>query len=87
MSFEVQGPQSSPISLRIREAIEEALPCSELDVQSGSPGHFTIRVVSGAFEGLSRVKQQQLVYAAITDLMSGDDAPVHAVDSLVCQPG
>ncbi|NNL64814.1 MAG: BolA/IbaG family iron-sulfur metabolism protein [Myxococcales bacterium] len=47
-----------------------------------SPGHFEIRVVSSAFEGLSRVKQQQLVYGAITPLMSGDAPPVHAVDRL-----
>jgi len=67
---------------RIRRAIEEAIEGADVRVSSLSPGHFEIRVVSGAFEGLSRVKQQQLVYRAITPLMSGDAPPVHAVDRL-----
>jgi len=67
---------------RIRGAIAAALPGAEIRVSSLSPGHFEIRVVSSAFAGLSRVKQQQLVYGAITPLMSGDAPPVHAVDRL-----
>jgi acid stress-induced BolA-like protein IbaG/YrbA len=39
-------------------------------------------VVSDAFEGKSRVRQQQMVYAAITPLMTGDAPPVHAIDRL-----
>jgi len=39
-------------------------------------------VVSAAFEGLGRVDAQRLVYGAISHLMAGDDAPVHAVDTL-----
>ena len=35
------------------------------------PGHFEIAVVSAAFEGKNRVKQHQLVYGAIADLMAG----------------
>jgi acid stress-induced BolA-like protein IbaG/YrbA len=41
--------------------------------------------VSDVFEGRNRVQQHQLVYAAITDLMSGVQAPVHAVDRLECR--
>ena len=41
-------------------------------------------MVAGAFEGKSRVQQHQLVYGAITDLMSGTQAPVHAIDRLEC---
>jgi acid stress-induced BolA-like protein IbaG/YrbA len=87
MTLEIHGSDSVSTIHRLRAVIEEAIPCNELDVQSGSPGHYTIRVASSAFEGLSRVKQQQLVYTAIAELMSGDDAPVHAVDSLICQTG
>ena len=46
-------------------------------------GHFEIEVVSDAFAGLPRVKQQQLVYGAIAPLMAGDSAPVHAIDRMV----
>jgi acid stress-induced BolA-like protein IbaG/YrbA len=42
-------------------------------------------VVSSAFVGQSRVRQQQLVYGAIAHLMQGDAAPVHAVDRLLTE--
>ena len=67
---------------KIKTAIAAAIEGADVHVSSMSPGHFDIRVVSSAFEGLSRVKQQQLVYGAITPLMSGDAPPVHAVDRL-----
>jgi acid stress-induced BolA-like protein IbaG/YrbA len=67
---------------KLRTSIEAALPGSQAFVDAASPGHFTIRVVSRAFEGESRVRQQQLVYGAIAHLMEGDAAPVHAIDHL-----
>jgi acid stress-induced BolA-like protein IbaG/YrbA len=69
-------------SVALREAIAVAIPGAHVDVSAGDPGHFTIRVVSGVFEGKSMVQQQQLVYGAIADLMKGDGAPVHAIDRL-----
>jgi len=68
----------------LRTAIREAIPDGEIEVRAAGPGHFEIRVVSGVFEGKNRVRQQQLVYAAITHLMAGANAPVHAVDRLEC---
>ena len=65
----------------IREAIEGAIEGASVEV-AGSGGHFTIHVVSPVFEGKSMLESQRLVYAAITKLMSGDSAPVHAVDRL-----
>lgn len=70
------------ISITLREAIAAAIPGAAVEVNPGDPGHFTIRVVSNAFEGKSMVQQQQLVYGAIADLMKGDGAPVHAIDRL-----
>lgn len=66
----------------LREAIAAAIPDARVEVLAGNPGHFEIRVVSQTFEKRSRVQQQQLVYAAITPLMRGDEAPVHAIDRL-----
>jgi acid stress-induced BolA-like protein IbaG/YrbA len=65
----------------IREAIVAKLADAQVEV-SGSGGHFTISVVSAQFDGKTRVASQRLVYGAITHLMSGEAAPVHAVDSL-----
>jgi stress-induced morphogen len=79
------GPDPEQIETRVREAIEAALPGARVEVRCASPGHFEIRVSSEAFAGRSTVQQHQLVYAAITELMSGDAAPVHAVDRLECR--
>jgi len=66
----------------LRAAILAALPDAHVDVTANSPGHFEIKVVSSAFADKSMVKKQQLVYAAIKELMAGDNAPVHAIDRL-----
>lgn len=77
--FHVSGADTAD---RIKAAIQDAIEGAVVEVNSGSPGHFEIDVTSAVFAGQSMVKQQQLVYAAIKDLMSGDRAPVHAVDRL-----
>jgi acid stress-induced BolA-like protein IbaG/YrbA len=66
----------------LRTAIVAALPDAQVEVTPNSPGHFEIKVVSSAFADKSMVKKQQLVYAAIKELMAGDAAPVHAIDRL-----
>jgi stress-induced morphogen len=66
----------------LRKALEAAFQGAEIDVSSASPGHFELRVVSKAFENKTRLQQQQLVYKAIAHLMSGDSAPVHAIDRM-----
>ena len=79
------GPDPDVIVRQIREAIGAELPGADIEVQCASPGHFVIQVASEAFAGLTMVKQHQLVYGAITELMSGDAAPVHAIDRLECR--
>lgn len=78
------GPPPEEIAEQIRSAIAGALPDATIDVRPQGPGHFEISVTDAAFEGLNRVKQQQLVYGAITELMAGPNPPVHAVDRLEC---
>ena len=78
------GPPPEDIAGRIRGAIAEAMPEATIDVQPQGPGHFEITVTDAGFEGLSRVKQQQRIYGAITELMAGPNPPVHAVDRLEC---
>lgn len=78
------GPPPEEIAGRIHAAISTAMPQANVDVRPAAPGHFEITVTDAAFEGLNRVKQQQLVYGAITELMAGPNPPVHAVDRLEC---
>ena len=65
----------------LREAIEGEIPDARAEVNGGG-GHYTIEVTSPAFAGKSMLQSHRLVYSAITDLMKGSMAPVHAVDSL-----
>lgn len=69
-----------------RQAIEAAIPDSRAEVTGGG-GHYMIVVVSPAFAGKNMLASQRMVYAAITPLMKGDGAPIHAVDSLVTRVG
>jgi acid stress-induced BolA-like protein IbaG/YrbA len=66
---------------QLRQAIEQRIPDAEVGV-AGAAGHYRIDVVSPVFSGKSMLESQRLVYGAIAHLMQGDDAPVHAVDSL-----
>ena len=76
-------PEPAALADQLQRAVEAALPDAQVEVEAGSPGHFSLHVVSAAFAGLPRVRQQQRVYAAIAHLMAGDAAPVHAIDQLV----
>lgn len=79
------GPGPEKIVEQIQQAIAKALPGSRAEVFCASLGHFEISVTAEEFAGKSRVQQHQLVYSAITPLMSGDAPPVHAVDRLDCR--
>jgi stress-induced morphogen len=44
----------------------------EIEDLAGDGDHYRARIVSQAFAGLSRVKQHQLVYAALKGKMGGE---------------
>ena len=66
----------------MKAAIEAGIPGSSAEVAGGG-GHFSVVVTSPAFAGKGMLASHRMVYATIAHLMSGDAAPVHAVDSLV----
>lgn len=80
-----QGPPPEEITEALERAIGDAIPGASIAVHPRGPGHFEIAVASKAFEGKSRVQQHQLVYGAITELMAGQNPPVHAIDKLECR--
>jgi len=73
------------VAEQLRTAIEAELAGARAQVRASSPGHFEIEVAWEAFAGKSKLAQHQMVYRAITPLLSGDDAPVHAIDRLDCK--
>ncbi len=70
--------KSDEIEFRIKKKIPDA----QIEVINSGERHYSLIVVSNVFEGLTQVKQHQLVYSAITDLLSGDNAPIHAIDRM-----
>jgi len=87
MALKILSSPSDPGAVvgQLRSAIESALAGARVQVRTASPGHFEIEVAWDGFAGKSKLAQHQLVYRAITPFMSGDAAPVHAVDRLDCR--
>ena len=57
----------------IEALIKAALPDAEVTIEdlAGDGDHYAASVVSERFRGLSRVRQHQLVYAALSGRMGG----------------
>jgi len=70
---------------QIESRILAALPDAEVQVMPNGPGHYVLKVRSSAFAGKGRVAQQRMVLSSIKDLMAGDAAPVHAIDTLMTE--
>ena len=66
---------------QIKHAIESQIQASTVEV-GGDGRHFEIKVVSPIFEGKRTVEKQRIVYAALSELMAGSNAPVHAIARL-----
>ncbi|WP_420478074.1 BolA family protein [Brevundimonas sp. FT23028] len=58
----------------LRAYLTEAFPDAEIAIDdlAGDGDHYRARIVSSAFAGLPRVKQHQLVYAALKGKMGGE---------------
>ena len=69
------------IEEQIRKAVEASITNAKVEV-SGNGGHFNLKVESAMFEGKKTLEKQRMVYSAIKELMAGNNAPVHAIDSL-----
>lgn len=69
----------------IEALIRAELPDAEVTITdlAGDGDHYAARVVSGAFKGLSRVKQHQTVYAALGGRMGG---VLHALQLTTAAP-
>ena len=58
----------------IETMIREAFPDARIEVNAlaDDGDHYAATVVSSAFKGVSKVKQHQMVYAALKGKMGGD---------------
>jgi stress-induced morphogen len=58
----------------IEAMIKAALPDAQVEIRdlAGDGDHYSATVISEAFRGLTRLKQHQLVYAALQGKMGGE---------------
>jgi stress-induced morphogen len=66
----------------IRSALAEHIADAQAIEVSGQGGHFNIAVTAPSFAGKNTLERHRMVLSAIKHLMAGDQAPVHAVDSI-----
>jgi acid stress-induced BolA-like protein IbaG/YrbA len=66
----------------IEHSIRAALSCTHIEV-SGDGAHFEAVIVSPEFSGLNRVRQHQMVYAALGERMREE---IHALSMKTFSP-
>lgn len=71
-----------PTPDHLRDLLAAGLPCEHLAVE-GDGEHFFATIVSAAFEGQSRIKRHQQVYAVLGDRMR---AEIHALSMKTLTP-
>ena len=64
---------------QVKAAIIESLPDAQVEVEdlTGGGDHLQVTVISTAFDGLSRVRQHQLVYGALRRELASE--AIHAL--------
>lgn len=64
---------------QVEAAIRRALPDAVVEVEdlTGGGDHLQVKVMSGSFEGLNRVRQHQLVYGALRSELASE--AIHAL--------
>jgi stress-induced morphogen len=64
---------------QVKAAITLAMPDASVEVEdlTGGGDHLQVTVVSSAFDGLTRVKQHQLVYGALRQELASE--AIHAL--------
>jgi stress-induced morphogen len=69
----------------IERLIRASIPDAEVTIVdlAGDGEHYSARIVSGSFAGLSRVQQHQAVYSALGGRMGGD---LHALQLQTAAP-
>ena len=72
----------------VKRLIENGIPGAIAVVvdTTGTGDHFRAQVTATQFANLSAVAQHRMVFATLVDVMSGDHAPLHALDLKTHRP-
>lgn len=65
----------------IETLLKEAFPTADITISdlAGDGNHYAADIAAKEFQGLSRVAQQRLVYAALRGAMDGSHGQLHAL--------
>jgi acid stress-induced BolA-like protein IbaG/YrbA len=63
-------------STQVKQLLDEALQLAEIHVK-GEGSHYEVVAVDACFDGMSRVKKQQYIYAPLMEYIQRND--IHAV--------
>ena len=76
----------APVALEVEDQSHRHAGHAGATREDGSQGetHFHVRLVSAAFDGVSRVERQRRVHAALAEELKG---PVHALSLTLLAPG
>ena len=77
---ELLNQRLAPVALEIED--ESALHAGHAGAASGG-GHYRIRLISGRFDGLSKVGRHRLVYDCLREMMQKD---IHALAMTLLTP-
>ncbi len=66
---------------QIEDLIRAAFPSAKIEIDdlAGDGNHYAATVIAADFRGLNRVKQHQMVYAALNGKMDGPAGELHAL--------
>lgn len=62
--------------IQVKQILDDALSLEEIHVK-GEGSHYEVVAVDAMFDGMSRVKKQQLIYAPLMEYIQRND--IHAV--------
>jgi BolA protein len=62
--------------LRLEITDDSHLHAGHAGAREGGESHFTVEIVSEAFEGVGRVQRQRMIYGLLAEELAG---PVHAL--------
>lgn len=65
----------------IERLIKATFPDAKVEIRdlAGDGNHYAATVVDESFRGKNRVQQQRMVNAALSAILDGPDAPLHAL--------
>jgi stress-induced morphogen len=71
------------INQTIQDIIIEKITDAQVTVKNTGQGHFSLVVTTQEFVEKNMLARHKSVMSAIAPLMSGPNAPVHAIDNLI----